>query len=44
MDNKRALSVIPKLWIAIYCTGRGAFYYPEKQEGQLTVEVIEKQM
>ena len=45
MDNKRALSVIPKLWIIYYVyTGRGAFYYPVKQERQLTVEVIEKQM
>ena len=44
MDNKRALSVIPKLWIYSNVSGRGAFYKPVKQEGQLTVEVIEKQM
>ena len=44
MDNKRALSGIPKLWICSNASGRGAFYMPAKQEGQLTVEVIEKQM
>ena len=26
MDNNRALSILPKLWIAVYCSGRGAFY------------------
>lgn len=44
MDNKRASSSIPKLWICSNASGRGAFYMPEKQEGQPTVEVIEKQM
>ena len=33
MDNKRALSSIPKLWIYVerYVSGRGAFYLPVKQ-------------
>lgn len=26
VDNKRASRLLPKLWIAIYCTGRGAFH------------------
>ena len=26
MDNNRALSILPKLWIAVYGSGRGAFY------------------
>ena len=34
MDNKRALSVIPKLWICSNATGRGAFYL--RRSGKVT--------
>ena len=27
VDNNRALSILPKLWIVIYYSGRGAFLY-----------------